>query len=373
MPMGKRKLGTGVIGCGEISDIYLKNMISVFDNLEVVACAAAHVENARKKAQQYGIRGCTVEELLSDDTIDLVVVLTPAPTHYELVKKALEAGKHVYTEKAMTIAPDTAAELVKLADEKGLYLGSAPDTFLGASWQTARKMIDEGKLGEITSFQISANRNLDFLASLFGFLRMPGGGICYDYGVYYLTTLVSLLGPVKRVAASVKNGRPIRINAAPQSPEYGKAFDYPNESQVCAVVELENGIMGNFALNGDSVLADQAVFLLYGTKGILKLTDPNQFGGKNAFMANFCDFSQVPVWEEIENEFPYEDNSRGIGPSEMADAILSGRKNRTSKEMAYHVLDVVDTMMRSSQSGRFEEVLSVCERPEAMPESKGKI
>ncbi len=366
--MENRQLRVGVIGCGAISDIYLKNMIGEFDNLEVVACAAAHVENAVKKAEQYKIRGCTVEELLADDTIDMVVILTPAPTHYELAKKALEAGKHVYTEKTMTIAPDTAAELIKLADEKGLYLGSAPDTFLGASWQTARKMIDEEKLGEITSFQISANRDLDFLASLFGFLRMPGGGICYDYGVYYLTTLVSLLGPVKRVAASVRNGKPVRMNVVPQSPEFGQEFSYPNESQVFAVVELENGVTGNFALNGDSVLADQAMFTIYGTKDILKLTDPNQFGGKNTFMANSYDFANQPAWEEIDNVFPYEENSRGIGPAEMADAILTGRKNRADKEMAYHVLDVIDAMMKSSDSGRFEEVNSTCERPLSLTE-----
>lgn len=366
--MGNRKLRVGVIGCGAISDIYLKNMMNEFHNLEVVACAAAHVENAVKKAEQYRIRGCTVEELLADDTIDMVVILTPASTHYELAKKALEAGKHVYTEKTMTIAPDTAAELIKLADEKGMYLGSAPDTFLGASWQTARKMIDEGKLGEITSFQISANRDLDVLAGVFGFLRMPGGGIGYDYGAYYLTALVSLLGPVKRAAASVRNRKPVRVNAAPQSPEFGREFSYSNESQVFAIVELENGVMGNFALNGDSVLADQAMFTIYGTKGILKLTDPNQFGGKNVFMANSCEFEQPSAWEEIENVFPYEENSRGIGPAEMADAILNNRKNRANKELAYHVLDVIDTMMKSSDSGRFEEVNSTCERPLSLTE-----
>ncbi len=364
--MGKERLRTGVIGCGAISDIYLKNMINEFDNLEVAACAARHLENALKKAEQYNIRGCTVEELLADESIDMVVILTPAPTHYELIKRALESGKHVYTEKTMTITPETAGELVKLADEKGLYLGSAPDTFLGASWQTARKLIDEGKLGEITSFQISANRDLDFLASLFGFLRMPGGGICYDYGVYYLTTLTALLEPVKRVCATVRNRKPVRRNVVEQSPEYGKEFSYPNESQVCAVMELENGVVGNFALNGDSVLQDQAMFTVYGTKGILKLTDPNQFGGKNVYMPNSYDFASPAVWEEVDNTFAYEENSRGIGPSEMADAILSGRKNRANKEMAYHVLDVIDTMMKSSESGRFEEVASTCGRPEAL-------
>lgn len=366
--MEQKQLRAGVIGCGAISDIYLKNMINEFGNLEVVACAANHLENALKKAEQYGIKGCTVEELLADDSIDMVVILTPAPTHYELAKKALEAGKHVYTEKTMTITVETARELVKLADEKGLYFGSAPDTFLGAAWQTARKMIDEGKLGEISSFQISANRDLDFLAGLFGFLRMPGGGICYDYGVYYLTMLVSLLGPVKGAFAMVRNLKPVRKNVMEQSPEYGKEFSYPNESQVCAVMELENGVRGNFALNGDSVLQDQAEFIIYGTKGILKMNDPNGFGGKNIFMANSYDISRQPVWEEIDNVCGYEENSRGIGPSEMADAILSGRRNRASKEMAYHVLDVIDTMMKSSDSGRFEEVASTCERPERLTE-----
>lgn len=364
--MDKKQLRVGVIGCGAISDIYLKNMINEFDNLEVAACAARHLESAQKKAQQYGIKGCTVEELLADETIDMAVVLTPAPTHYELIKQALEAGKHVYTEKTITISPETARELLALADEKGLYLGSAPDTFMGASWQTARKFIDEGRLGEITSFQISANRDLDLLASMFSFLRMPGGGICYDYGVYYLTALVSLLGPAARVAAVVKNPKPVRINVLPKSPEYGKEFSYPNESQVTAVLDLESGVTGNFALNGDSALADQAQFLIYGTKGILKLTDPNQFGGKNRFLANSYDFANPPAWEEVENTFAHEENSRGIGPSEMADAILSGGKNRASKEMAYHVLDIIDRMMVSSDSGRFEAVASTCEKPEPM-------
>lgn len=364
--MERQRLRAGVIGCGAISDIYLKNMINEFDNLEVTACAANHLENALKKAEQYGIKGCTVDELLADASIDMTVILTPAPTHYELAKKALEAGKHVYTEKTMTITPETARELVKLAEEKGLYLGSAPDTFLGAPWQTARKMIDEGRLGEITSFQISANRDLDFLAGFASFLRMPGGGICYDYGVYYLTALVSLLGPVKGAFAMVRNLKPVRTNVIEQSPEYGKEFSYPNESQVCAVMELENGIRGNFALNGDSVLQDQHVFMIYGTRGILKMCDPNGFGGKNIFMANSYDPSKEPVWEEVDNVHGYEENSRGIGPSEMADAILSGRKNRANEEMAYHVLDVIDTMMKSSESGRFEEVASTCGKPKLL-------
>lgn len=356
-------MGTGVIGCGAISDIYLKNMIYRFDNLEVKACAANHLENAVKKAEQYGLKACTVEELLADRGIGLVVVLTPAPTHYDLIKRALQAGKHVYTEKTIAITTEAARELARLADERGLYLGSAPDTFLGAPWQTARQLIDAGRIGEVTSFQISANRDLDILTSRFGFLRMPGGGICYDYGVYYLTALVSLLGPAKQVCAVVRNRKPIRVNVLPDSPEYGKEFAYPNESQVTAVIELENGVTGGFALNGDSILPDQSLFVLYGTKGILKLSNPDRFDGKNEIMENSGYAARPPVWKEVENIFAHGEDSRGLGPSEMVRAIQEGRPGRASKEMAFHVLEIIDKMMKSSGSGRFETVPSSCALP----------
>ena len=131
------------------------------------------------------------------------LILTPAPTHEGLIRQALQAGKHVYTEKTMTLSTESAGELIALAKEKGLYLGAAPDTFLGAALQTARKAIDDGLIGEITSFEACANRDLDLLAGMFSFLRMEGGGICYDFGVYYLTALVSLFGPVDSLVASV--------------------------------------------------------------------------------------------------------------------------------------------------------------------------
>ena len=355
----------GVVGCGDISDIYLQNMIEKFNNIEVVACCAGHFENARRKAEQYGICACSYEELLQDSSIEMVVVLTPAPTHYELIRQALEAGKHVYTEKTMTVGLKEAKELLELADRKGLYLGAAPDTFLGSALQTARKAIDEGVIGEVTSFHIAANRNLDILAGFAKYMRMPGGGICFDYGVYYLTALVSLLGPVEQVSAVVKNRSKVRINQIPDSPEYGQQYLYPNESQTAAVIQMENGIIGDFLLNGDSILKDLADFTIYGTKGVLKLADPNQFGGKIVLISDSHDWSAENEVIVLENIFAYSENSRGIGPAEMADAIQSGRKNRANKEMAYHVLDTICRMMDSSESGAFVKVESTCERPEA--------
>lgn len=353
----------GVVGCGSISDIYLKNMIEKFDNLEVVACCAAHLDNALRKAEQYGIRGCTYEEILADPAIEMVVILTPAPTHYELIRRGLEAGKHVYTEKTITIDLEQARELAALAERKGLYLGSAPDTFLGAALQKARRVIDSGALGQVTGFQICANRNLDWLTSYFRFLRLPGGGICFDYGVYYLTALVSLLGPVEEVCAVVENRKPRRIDCNPDSEGFGKEFSYDNEGQVTAVLRTEGGVSGTFTLNGESLIADMAVFTIYGTEGVLKLTDPNGFGGDIRLVT-------VENWQfaerVVENTLPYSGNSRGLGPAEMADAIAHGRPNRASAQMAVHVLDTICAMMESGRTKRFVSVGSTCSRPEPL-------
>lgn len=358
-----KKIRTAVVGCGAISDIYLTNMIHRFPNLEVTACTSRHLESAQKKAAQYGIRACSYDEILQDVTIDMVVVLTPAPTHYELIRQALLNGKHVYTEKTMTVGLEEAKELIQLSKEKGLYLGSAPDTFLGAALQNARRAIDEGVIGEVTSFQIHANRNIDIIASFATFLCMPGGGICYDYGVYYLTALVSLLGPVKRVSAIVRNKNEKRKNTSPGTPGYGREYEYRNESQAAAAMELKNGVFGTFVLNGDSILQDQAEFMIYGTKGILKLSDPNQFGGEVILMASDSKQWEATTKKAVHYTDAFSENSRGIGPAEMASAIIEGRPNRANKEMAYHVLDVISQMIASSESGRFEEVLSECERP----------
>ena len=320
-------------------------------------------ETETEKAAQYGIRGCTYEEILADPAIDMVVILTPAPTHYALIRAGLEAGKHVYTEKTITIDLAQAQELAALAAEKGLYLGSAPDTFLGAALQKTRQVIDSGELGEITGFQICANRNLDWLTTYFKFLRLPGGGICFDYGVYYLTALVSLLGPVAEVCAVVENRKPIRIDQNPESPDFGKEFRYDNEGQVNAIVRTEGGVTGTFILNGESLVADLAVFAIYGTRGVLKLTDPNGFGGD----VKLVTVENWQVQERIlENDLPYSGNSRGLGPAEMARAIREGRPNRASARMAVHVLDIICTMMDSAEKKCFQQVNSTCDRPEGL-------
>ena len=351
---------TTVIGCGAISDIYLQNMINRFSTLDVVSCSARHRENAEKKAAQYGIRAADTAGALADPEIEMAVVLTPAPSHFELVKQALEAGKHVYLEKPLGTELAQAKEMVALAREKGLLLASAPETFMGSAVQTARKAIDEGKIGEITSFHVVANRDLTLLASIFSFLRLPGGGICYDYGVYYLTVLCSLLGPMEKIYAEVGNHARVRVNSFPQSPEFGKEYVYDNEAQVNAVLTTKSGVTGTFSLNGDSAVADQAAFTIHGTKGILRLGDANQFGGTVSFLPN--DFLN-PAWEDLTPVSPLSDNCRGIGAADLARCVREGGTPVASADMACHVLDVIEKIIESGKDSTARRTETTCERP----------
>lgn len=227
-------------------------------------------------------------------------------------------------------------------------------------------------IGEVTSFQICGNRDLDIFASVYQSLRVPGGGICFDYGVYYLTALVSLLGPIDKVFAIAKNRKKTRINIYPESPEYGKPFIYDNESQITAVIQMESGVTGNFGLNGDSNVKDLGEFLIYGTKGVLRLGDANLFGGKVTFIPNDhnMDHWDLDISRGLEDISPISKNHRGIGPAEMAYAIKTGGKSRVSKEMSYHVLETVSKIMKSSETGKMEKVESTCRRPKPFDDWK---
>lgn len=351
--MEQKKVVTGVVGAGAISGIYLKNMTQRFDNLSVKSISSAHMESAEKKAREYGILAVPLEEMLEDPEIEMIVNLTPAHAHYSVIKGALEHGKHVYTEKTLTDDLRKSAELVRLAHDKGLYLGSAPDTFLGSALQTARQAIDRGLLGEIHSFAVSANRCNEILLDMFSFLKQPGGGIVCDYGVYYVTALVSLLGPVARVGGAVGYPYPDKT---------------PNESQVNAVLQFKNGVTGTFHIDSDSVMEDQAYFGIFGTKGILFLTDPNQFGGEVRFLPKGDGLKNRPEVQVLKTVNPYNDNSRGIGPWDMADTILNGTALRASGEMAYHVHEVLNAMLEGGTTGAFGDISSVCQRPEPLVE-----
>lgn len=354
MEQNKEKMKIAVIGCGKISDIYFKNIQTRFTNLEVVSCCAAHLENAQKAAEKYGVKACTYDEILEDPSVEMVLILTPAPTHYELIKRGIIAGKHVYTEKPLTLKLEDAKQLAELARQHTVYLGAAPETFLGAAVQTAKKAIDDGMIGKVTSFHICANRDYNVLCSLFGFLRQPGGGICFDYSVYHLTALLHLLGPVDHVFAQLQNYKPVRRNVLPNTPEYGQEFESPGESVAAAVLQLQSGVIGTFMMNAESNMWDVSDFRIYGEKGVLILPDMNFFGGDVRLIPNT---TKMDVRETIlEPVSELTEDSRGIGPSQMAEAVREGRKCSTDSSLAIHILDIVNQMVASSEQGIVKKI-----------------
>jgi predicted dehydrogenase len=343
-----KKTTIAVIGCGVISQIYLQNLTTRFPNVEVKCCCSLHMESARKRAEQFGIGVATMDEILADPEIEMVVVLTPPDTHFSIIKQALLAGKHVYTEKVLSLKAAEAKELCDLANKKGLYLGSAPDTFMGAAWQKCKQVMEDGTLGSITGFDVYVNRNMDYIACAYPIVRMVGGGVLYDFGVYHLTALIYLLGRVKEVCAVVENNKPIRIGTVEGTPDFGKEFAFNNEAQVTALLRMESGVVGTFTINGETLDDDGQLlqFRFYGEKGVMALPNPNFFGGP--VLTN-----SGSKWKELPNDLPYSDNSRGLGPAEMAQAIKEGRPNVANKEQALHVVAVMEAIMESSQTGRF--------------------
>lgn len=360
-------MNVGVIGAGVISEIYLKNMTEIFPNLQVVSVAARHLERARLRAAQFGIRADTVEELLADPQIEIVVILTPVGTHYDLIRQALLAGKHVYTEKTIADSLDKARELCALAEEKQLYLGCAPDTFLGSALQSVRQAIDRGLLGEVNSFAISVHRNNNYLLSHYPFLLEPGAGVLLDFCVYYVTALASLLGPFAQVGGII--GAPYQTHPCTlPGPDFGKILHSPNESQVSAVLQTRSGVTGTFHIDSESNTNGAPFFRIYGTEGMLSLPDPDYFGGQVLFSPNSLEGELPP--QVLPQGNPYSGNARGIGPAEMAQAIREGRPNRASKEMALHVLEVLTTLLEVGKTGGFAPVTSDFSRPAPLPETK---
>ena len=361
-------MGVGIIGAGAISSRYIGTIQEKFaDVLDVRVVAARRLESAQAKAAEHGLEACTTDELLARGDIELVIVLTPVGTHYQLVRQALLAGKHVYAEKTLTDDPATARELQRLAAERGLALGCAPDTFLGCALQTARAALDRGDIGTPTGFAAVINRDYRPLISLFGFLRQPGAGIVHDYAVYHLTALVSLLGPVAEVAAITHVPTEPYASVGMGDVPAGEPIECPNETRVSAILRMANGVTGTLMIDGDSVCADQANFKLLGTEGILSLTDPNGFGGDVTLLPNSYDFANLPSPQVLEPVLPtYARESRGLGAADLARSVAEGRVPRASAELACHVLDVCNALLRSSETGSFVRVDSTCSRPEPL-------
>jgi predicted dehydrogenase len=351
-----------VVGCGMISDAYLPTMQKKFKILDVVACCDLDPEKAQRAAQKYGIKAMTMDEVLADESIEIVVNLTTPAAHYPVIKRLLEGGKHVYTEKVLTVELGHAAELLKIADQKGLYLGAAPDTFLGAAVQTARYVVDSGMLGEITSCFCALSRDHAVSVTPNSFTVKPGGGIGFDVGIYYITALLSILGPVREVSGIVRTLHPQRVSHTLEN--LGETIQVQCEDLMAGTLLFEKGTVGTvlFDYNSVFILPEKPSVALFGTMGVMYMADPNSFGGEVKVILKGNNEPAV-----MPQSHAYSDECRGLGVAEMAWSLRLGRKNRANKEMAYHALDVLHGMVRSSQTKTSQVIQSTFEKMPPIP------
>ena len=351
----------GVVGCGKISDIYLKNLSERFAATTVTACTDLQPERARAKAEQYGIRALDMDAFWSDSDIDLVLNLTIPVAHYEVGRAALEAGKHVYNEKPLTVTREDAQALLKLAGESGLLVGCAPDTFLGAGLQTCRKLIDDGAIGEpvaCTGFMLSHGPESWHPDPEFYY--KPGGGPLFDMGPYYLTAMIHLLGPVKRVSAAARTSFAQRTIGS--EAKRGQTIDVEVLTHVSTNLEFAAGPIGTLVTSFDSWGAQLPRIEIYGTEGSLSVPDPNGFGGPV-----YVRRADSKEWEEAALTHGLAENARGVGAADMGCAALSGRPHRASGELAGHVTDIMVSAVESAEQGRFIELASTCAQPAPLP------
>jgi len=357
-----KKVKTAVVGCGMISEIYLQNMSKKFEILEVVGCCDIIKERQENRANQFNIKKMSIEEILNDKEIEMVLNITDPVNHYLISSQIIKAGKHLYSEKPIDLSMETAADLVQLADKHGVLFGCAPDTFLGQAIQSARYYIDSGLIGDITSVTALLNRDAGFLAENYPFTALPGGGIGLDVGVYYITAILSILGPVNEVCGFVTTRNPEREHMFPNKENYGEKFTLQAENLVSGSFTFKNGAFGSLMFNSCSIGNEKPQIILYGTEGILYLPDPNQFGGEVKVILKG---QSEPVI--LQPTHGFSENSRGIGPAELAWSLRKGRKPRTSKEMAFHGLELLLGMYKSCDTKTFYKMTSSFDIPNPIP------
>jgi predicted dehydrogenase len=355
------KVKIGIVGCGNISGIYLEQA-QTFDILEVKAVADIIPARSKARAEEYHIPcDYTDDQMFADPEIEIIVNLTPPGVHAEISLLAVEAGKSVYCEKPMTVHRQDAAKILKIAAERGLRVGNSPDTFMGAGLQTCRKLIDDGAIGDpIGAAAFMMGHGPEKWHPDPEFFYKVGGGPMFDMGPYYLTALISLLGPVKRVTGAARISFPEREIGS--EPKKGTKIEVEIPTHVAGLLNFESGPVATIITSFDVWKSNLPRIEIYGSEGTLSVPDPNTFGGP------------VVLWkpdakegEEIALLPIREKNSRSLGVADMAHALRSGRPHRANGEMAYHVLDIMHTIHDSSEQGRHMEMASTCQRPAPMP------
>jgi predicted dehydrogenase len=360
----------GIIGCGAISGAYIQHA-RTFPILELAAFADIDPQAAQRKAAEAGTgKPMSVEQLLADPSIEIVLNLTIPKAHAKIALDAIVAGKHVYGEKPLGINRDEAQRIMAAADARSLRVGCAPDTVLGSGIQTARKAIDDGAIGRpvaFTAFMMGPGHESWHPNP--GFYYEVGGGPMFDMGPYYLTALLTLLGPVKRLSGATSIAIPHRTithrdNDGKPGPKFGQGIDVHTPDHVCGTMEFENGAVGtiitSFATRFPTYDGRQPI-TIYGTEGTLRVPDPNQFDGPVHVRRD-----EDKDWRELPPATA-QYYGRAVGLADMAVAIRSGRAHRASGELALSVVDLMQGFLESGSNGQAYVPAIRCPRPAPMP------
>ncbi|GIV85092.1 MAG: dehydrogenase [Candidatus Roseilinea sp.] len=354
------RVNVGIIGCGNISPLYFRACRSL-EILNLVGCADLDGSRAEARAREFDTRAFSVEALLAHPDVQIIINLTTPQAHGEIGMAALEAGKSVYNEKPLALSREEARRMLALAQAKGLRVGGAPDTFMGAGIQTCRKLIDEGAIGEpvaATAFMMS--RGHESWHPDPEFYYQPGGGPMFDMGPYYLTALVTLIGPVRRVTGSARITFPERTITS--QPKHGQKIAVRVPTHVAGVLDFASGAIGAIVTSFDVWKHSMPCIEIYGSEGSLQVPDPNSFGGPVRIAR-----AGEQEWTDVTLTHPYSRQSRGLGVADMAYAMQSGRPHRASGELTYHVLDIMHAIHDASNEGRHVPIESACERPAPLP------
>ena len=363
----------GIIGCGNISETYFKSQ-NLYSNFKVVACADINLEVAKASAEKFKVKYQTVPELLENKEVDLIVNLTIPSAHREIILNTLNSNKHSFSEKPLAMNFKEGLEIKNLANEKGLYVGCAPDTFLGAAGQKAKELIEKNTIGSpvLGSFNIMSH-GMEHWHPNPDFFFKPGAGPVFDLGVYYITQLVNLLGPVKNIissSAKVENERIIT-----SEPRNGEKIIVETPTTLMGILEFKNNAKIQYFCSWDVWKHKHTNIEIYGSKGSMVLPDPNFFGG------NLLISKKDYRWETVSTEsmllgIPNQDdngvmraNYRGIGLSDMISCINNQEFPRCSVDLSIHVLEIMEGILIAAENQKTYSLESSCNQPKLLTES----
>jgi predicted dehydrogenase len=368
---GKKRVKAALIGSGAISGTYLKNITTKFHVLDMVGCSDIIPDRSAKRAAEFGLKQMTNEEILNDPEIEIVINTTYPTSHYAVSKECLYAGKHVYVEKMMAVTLDEGKELMELARSKKLLFTTAPDTFLGGGWQTARHLIDGGAIGDIVSILgvciRSYQDNGDVLSEPKSFIFCAGGGIPFDMGGYYLHNMINLAGRLNRVGGFIQTRRETRPYTNPRHPGFGGGFKIDTPNNLAASLEFTGGALGSLIITSEANAFTVPTFEVHGTIGSLLLFDPNDFGPSDSgHIQIIINTGGSTAPKDVPILFPFHEENRGIGAADMAYALLNGRKPRADAQIGFHAFEAIHGIWKSGTEGGIYSMTSECERPAAL-------